>query len=157
MRETSEKQKKVRENRQQTFDRKDNSVVGEKLRSLLSQEIEMSVCLQEAQNDLTKLIQDRKDLASELVALKSEYEEFADAECDGGHSSASYAKRNKIQHEYNMDSTYISSSPNKEEENESRLNYKQALEQKIQRVEDDIECKNVQINALQQMMLESDG
>ena len=149
LRETSEKQKQVQEKRQQAFDKKDTSVQAEKLRAWITQEIEVSVGIQEAQANLNKLIQERREAAAELQALKREYEEYVD-DCGG----ATYgAKRNKIIH--NMDATYVSNG--KEDESESRRLYKNDLDLKIKRIEDDIECKNVQINEIQQMVLESDG
>ena len=107
LRETSEKQKQVQEKRQQAFDKKDTSTQGEKLRNWITQEIELGVGIQEAQANLNKLIQERREAAAELQALKREYEEYAD-ECGG----ATYgAERNKLFS--TMDATYVSSNNGK--------------------------------------------
>ena len=149
LRETSEKQKQVQEKRQQAFDKKDTSIQAEKLRAWITQEIEFSVGIQEAQANLNKLIQERREAAAELQAVKREYEEYAE-DCGG---TTYGTKRSKVV--LSMDATYVSN--NKDEESESRKLYKSELDLKIKRIEDDIECKNVQINEIQQMMLESDG
>jgi kinesin family member 4 len=91
LRETSEKLKKVQDKRQQTYDKKDTSTQSEKLRNWITQEIELVVGIQEARANLNKLLQERREAAAELEALKREYEEYAD-ECGG----ATYgAKRNR--------------------------------------------------------------
>ena len=149
LRDTSEKHKLVQEKRQQAFDRKESSFQFEKLRNLVTQEIDLSACIQESQVNLNKLINERREAAAELEALKAEFDSLNGDETLGTSYSA---KRSKIN--YNMDSTYVSG---KEEESENNKAGKQELEKKIKRIEDDIECKNVQINEIQQMVIESDG
>ncbi len=148
LRETSEKQKQVQEKRQQAFDRKDSSSQGDKLRAWVTQEIEVSAGLAEAQINLNKLIQERRESAAELAQLKKE---LSDINEDYGASSS---KRNKTVH-HNMDSTYVASRDD-DYISDAKSALKSEIEQKIERTEEDIECKNVQINEIQQMVIEGD-
>jgi kinesin family protein 4/21/27 len=158
LRDTSEKQRQVQEKRQQAFDRKDSSSQGDKLRTWVTQEIEVKAGLEEAQINLNKLIQERRDSAAELEALKREFvEEYVDDDEDvknddaaNSTKSSSRPKRNR----FNMDATYVQQQNGIA--NEERAELKRELEQKIKRVEDDIECKNLQINEIQQMVIEND-
>ncbi len=75
LRETSEK-KIVAEKRQQTLDRKENSSLGDKLRSWITQELELSVGLAEARINLNNLLAERKETAAELAKLQDELNKF---------------------------------------------------------------------------------
>ena len=150
LRETSEKQKQVQEKRQQAFERKDSSSQGDKLRAWVTQEIEVSAGLAEAQINLNKLIQERRESAAELAQLTKELADMGD-EC-----GASASKRNKPSIQHSMDSTYVASKEERGNEDDAKSSYRSELEEKIVRIEEDIECKNVQINEIQQMVIEGD-
>ena len=77
LRETADKQKLVADQRQQTFDRKDSSQLGEKLRSWITLELETSVGLAEARLNLNKLIELRKSLNAELITVTDKCERLA--------------------------------------------------------------------------------
>ena len=147
LRETSEKQKLVAEKRQQTFDRKDNSSLGERLRLLITQELELSVNLAEARINLNTLIAERKETAAELAKLQEELTRM-----DQEDKSMPPPKR-----KFDIDATYIAGAndANNTDDQESQLQRLQ-LEQQIERIKEDIECKNIQINEVQQMVIEGD-
>ena len=154
LRETSEKQKQVAEKRQQAFDRKESSQIGERLRGWMTQELELSVSLAEARINLNRLIEERKESGAELTKLAEKLEEMKSEEMGVGP-----AKRNKVS--YDMDATYIAGSradsahaSANEEEGGSSGRVK--LEQQIERLREEIECKSVQINEIQQMVIEGD-
>jgi len=149
LRETSEKQKLVAEKRQQTFERKENSSVGEKLRGWITQELELSVGLAEARINLNTLIAERKETAAELAKLQ---DDLARMEQEAKNQCMPPPKR-----KFDIDATYIagSSSNNNLEDEETELHRLQT-EQRIERIKEDIECKNLQINEIQQMVIEGD-
>jgi kinesin family protein 4/21/27 len=154
LRETSEKQKQVAEKRQQAFDRKESSQIGERLRGWMTQEIELSVGLAEARINLNRLIEERKESGAELTKLAEKLEEMKSEEMGGGGAPA---KRNKPS--YDMDATYIAGSRAVEasaNEEEGGSSGRAKLEQQIERLREEIECKNVQINEIQQMVIEGD-
>jgi len=142
LRETCEKQKQVAEKRQQAFDRKD-SAMGEKIRQWITQEIEIQVGLSEAQFTKAQLLDERKELSAELAVLQQRLGD------DGAESDEPPAKMRA-----GLDQTYVSSSNrnNGDESDESRAQ----LRDKIDNVKGEIECKSIQINEIQQMLLESD-
>ncbi len=141
LRETTEKQKQVAEKRQQAFDRKDTSTLGEKLRSWVTQEIELSVNLAEARINLNKLIEERKESAAELARLEEKMNELDD---ENGPS-----RKRKFKNEFDMG---YKQSDNADDEEMSRS----TLESRIERIKEDIECKTVQINEIQQTVIEGD-
>ena len=154
LRETAEKQKQVAEKRQQAFDRKESSALGEKLRQWISNELELSVGLAEARINLNKLIEERKESAAELARLQEKLNELNE-----DHSCGQPAvKRKYLGSE--MDSTYIANKdPEEDNLNSISSPFKSSrhqLEQRIERIKEDIECKNVQITEIQQMVLEGD-
>ena len=159
LRDTLEKQKQVAEKRQQTFDRKESSL-GEKLRAWVTQELELSVNLAEARINLNKLIEERKETAAELNKLTDKLnKEFGSAPMSDDASLMPPppvpAKRRFLGGD--MDSTYraypsADSVGASGEETESRGQ----LEQKIQQLKEEIECKTIQINDIQQMVIEGD-
>ncbi len=146
LRDTSEKQKLVAAQRQQTFDRKDGSQLGEKLRSWITNELELSVGLAEARANLAKLIEERKESGAELVCLTDKLEALGERECGGN------AKQRRV----DMDSTYMASTCDEEDGGEVKIR-KEKLEKQIERVKEEIEMKNVQINELQSMVIEGDA
>jgi kinesin family protein 4/21/27 len=151
LRETSEKQKQVAEKRQQAFDRKDSSTLGEKLRGWITQELDLSVNIAEARMNLNKLIEERKESAAELTKLEEKLNEIDD--------ELTNPPKNK-ERKFEMDSTYIAgaNTPNDIDlcDEEALVRDRQELEQRIERLKEDIECKNVQINEIQQMVIEGD-
>jgi kinesin family protein 4/21/27 len=153
LRETSEKQKIVAEKRQQTFDRKENSSLGDKLRSWITQELELSVGLAEARINLNILLAERKETAAELAKLQEELNKF---------DELMPPPKQPSKRKFDTDTTYIagssvgsSISSNCLEDDENQLNRLQ-LEQRIERIKEDIEMKSVQINEIQQMVIEGD-
>ena len=163
LRETLEKQKQVAEKRQQSFDRKESSL-GEKLRAWVTQELELSVNLAEARINLNKLIDERKESAAELAKLTEKLtKEYGSSSSDDASSMmppppAPAAKRSRFLASSDMDTTYIAypsasgDSTCTGEEVESRGQ----LEQKIEQLKEEIECKTIQINDIQQMVIEGD-
>lgn len=143
LRETTEKQKQVAEKRQQAFDRKDTSTLGEKLRSWVTQEIELSVNLAEARINLNKLIEERKESAAELARLEEKLNELHDE--NGPSRKRKFFKNNEF------DVTY-KQGDNADDDEMSRA----TLESRIERIKEDIECKTVQINEIQQTVIEGD-
>ena len=141
LRETFEKQKQVAEKRNQAFERKESSQWGEKLRQWITQEIELSVGLAEARLNLNKLIEERKDTAAELQRLTAELAQVSDDE------DAAPPKRKMFKEEDN------GATPTDEESSGSA---KKQIQTRIERLKEDIECKNVQINEIQQMVIEGD-
>jgi kinesin family protein 4/21/27 len=154
LRETAEKQKQVAEKRQQAFDRKESSALGEKLRQWISNELELSVGLAEARINLNKLIEERKESAAELARLQEKLNEINDDQSSGQPA----VKRKYLGAE--MDSTYIANKDFDEDALNSMASpcksSKHQLELRIERIKEDIECKNVQITEIQQMVLEGD-
>jgi kinesin family member 4 len=152
LRETSEKQKIVAEKRQQTFDRKENSSLGDKLRSWITQELELSVGLAEARINLNNLLAERKETAAELAKLQEELNKF---------DELMPPPQQPSKRKFDTDTTYIAgssvgnSSSNCVDDEENQLN-KLQLEQRIERIKEDIEMKSVQINEIQQMVIEGD-
>lgn len=154
LRETSEKQKLVAEKRQQTFDRKENSSLGDKLRSWITQELELSVGLAEARINLNNLLAERKETAAELAKLQEELNaKFNSSNDESMPPPASLS----IKRKFDNDATYIAGSASScgLEDEETQLNRLQ-LEQRIERIKEDIEMKSVQINEIQQMVIEGD-
>ena len=154
LRETSEKQKQVAEKRQQTFDRKENSSLGERLRVWITQELELSVGLAEARINLNTLIAERKETAAELAKLQ---DELAKMEQETKTSQSMPPPKRK----FDIDATYIAGSGggggnNTNLEDEETELQRLQIEQRIERIKEDIECKNLQINEIQQMVIEGD-
>lgn len=134
LRETLEKQKQVAEKRQQNFDRKDSSHLGEKLRNWVTQELDLSVDIAVARINLNNLIEERKESAAELKRLQEKLQELEDfANEEPG------TKRKQI-------------SNFSDEEFESPIQ----LEEKIERLKEDIEGKSLQINEIQQMVIDGE-
>ncbi len=107
----------------------------------------------EARINLNKLLEERKETAAELTKLQ-------DRLTDIGVAEEPPSKQRKC---VDMDSTYVTSNCSKELDEEagatgnspSKMNRIQ-LVQRIERIKEEIECKNVQINELQQMVIEAD-
>lgn len=153
LRETSAKQKLVATQRQQAFDRKDSSQMGEKLRSWITQELELSVGLAEARINLTKLIEERKESSADLITLTEKLEQLNE---NVGKSGSMYPPIKQRKHgNADMDSTYITSTCDEEDSEEVKKN-RNELEKRIERIKEEIEMKNVQINEIQSMVIEGD-
>jgi len=103
--------------------------------------------LAEARANLAKLIEERKESAAELVILG----ERLDALCER-ESGGAAAKQRRV----DMDSTYVASTCDEEEDGEAKKR-RGELERQIERTKEEIEMKNVQINELQSMVIEGDA
>ena len=139
--ETFENQKQVAEKRNQAFERKESSQCDVKLPEWITQEIELSVGLAEARLNLNKLIEERKDTAAELHRLTAELAQISDDE------DAAPPKRKLFKEEDN------GATPTHEETSGSA---KKQIQTRIERLKEDIECKNIQIKQIQQMLIEGD-
>lgn len=148
LRDTSAKQKIVAAQRQQTFDRKDGSQLGERLRSWITNELELSVGLAEARLNLAKLIEERKESSIELIQLTEKLDRY------GQENDVPYKQRKLGNVE--LDSTYVASTAD-EEDSEERKKKRDELAKRIERTKEEIEMKNVQINELQAMVIEGDA
>lgn len=163
LRETSEKQKQVAEKRQQAFDRKETSTAGERLRVWVTQELEYSVALAEARINLNKLIEARKESAAELARLTERFNEMVD---DDDFCKPTSSKLPKYT---DMDATYVAGSRftpsistpsmSNDQSDEYEINQltRGQIEQRIIRLKEDIECKNIQITEAQQTVIEGDN
>jgi hypothetical protein len=122
----------------------------------VSQEIDLSVNIAEARINLQKMLDERKEAASELAKLTKELADMDDLDM-----SQPLAKRPRAPQTFSLDSTYIAGaasavSPAKYEEDESKVQARLELEDRICRLNEDIECKNIQINEAQQTVIEGD-
>jgi kinesin family member 4 len=161
LRDTFEKQKQVAEKRQQAFDRKESSTLGDKLRAWISQEVELSVGLAEARINLNKLIDERKECAVELARLNDKLTELNTE--NPLMPLVPLAKRKNLESDAGntpgcMDSTYIArpAIATNMDDDEAHIN-KAHIQQRIERIAEEIEGKNVQINEIQQMVIEGDA
>ena len=152
LRDTSAKQKLVAAQRQQAFDRKDSSQMGERLRSWITQELELSVGLAEARINLAKLMDERKESGAELITLTEKLENLNENASSNIHPPP--VKQRK-QTNVDMDSTYIASTCDEEDTDGMKKN-RNELEKRIERIKEEIEMKNVQINEIQSMVIEGD-
>jgi hypothetical protein len=109
----------------------------------IANELELSVSLAEARANLAKLIDERKKSAAELVILGERLKALRDRAA---------AKQRRV----DMDSTYVVSSCDEEEDGEAKKR-RGELERQIKRNKEEIEKKNVQINELQSMVIEGDA
>lgn len=147
LRETLEKQKQVAEKRQQTFDRKDSSTTADKLRQWISQELELSVNIAEARLNLTKLMDERKESAAELARLEEKLAVLADlSDSDQGTDG----ETRHPAHKRKFGAAAAAAAVDDEFEDRAQLRAR------IERLREDIECKSIQINDIQQMVLEGD-
>jgi hypothetical protein len=119
----------------------------------ITQEIELSVSIAEAKLNLTKLIEERKESALELakceekLALDAGGSNDEDAaECDEGPPAC----KRRYLHCDGGDN-----SQDDEQENAGKSG-RARLAARIARIKEDIECKSIQINDIQQMILEGD-
>jgi hypothetical protein len=100
------------------------------------------------------LIEERKESAAELARLQENLIESNEDQLNGQPP----VKRKYLEAE--MDSTYIANKDPEDDTLNSISNpcksAKHQLEQSIERFKEDIECKNVQITEIQQMILEGD-
>lgn len=147
LRDTADKQKLVAAQRQQTFDRKDSSQLGDRLRSWITMELEASVFLAEARLNLNKLIDLRKGLNAELITLTDRYDRL-------GENSGMPPPLKNPRKNQDMDSTYVASTCDEEESDETKR--RAELEKRIERIKEEIEMKNVQINETQQILIDGD-
>jgi hypothetical protein len=124
----------------------------------ISQEVELSVDLAETRINLNKLIDERKECAAELAKLNEKIKELntenplmgplvkrKNQESDAGNTPGC------------MDSTY-SVRPAiaiHKDDDEAQMN-KAHIQQRIERVPEEIESKNVQISEIQLMVIEGD-
>jgi kinesin family protein 4/21/27 len=144
LRESSENQRQVKQKKQKAFE---SSPQGHKLRTWVTQEIEVKVAIEEAHINLNQLtfFQERRDMAAQLDELMRMSQEYADHDDNEDESDVSSSRPKRKR--YDMNVTYVQ---------QSRAELKRELELEIKRVEDQIECKNVQINEAQQMVIEND-
>jgi len=117
------------------------------LQQWITQEIEISVGLAEGRQTLTKLIEERKDLAGELTKLQDKYKELQNNSNDDEPPS-------KLDKAEAANTTYFAR-PNNLTMIESSEEIRE-LKNKIDGIKCDIECKNTQINEIQQMVIEGD-
>ena len=150
LRETLEKQKQVAEKRQQTIDRKEHSL-GDKLRQWISQELDLSVSLAEARINLNKLIEQRKETSAELSKLTDRLSKEFGADSDADVAMATSSLKRRVE-SHDMDTTYVAGSRAIESDPPSKAD--QLL--KIEQLKEEIECKTIQINDIQQMVIEGD-
>ena len=108
----------------------------------ISQEIDVSVGLAEGRSTLTKLIDERKQLACELASLQERYKDLQTS------SNDEEPPKKVIK---SLDETYFAH-PNDAVPNDEIS----ILKEKIDEIKTDIECKNTQINEIQQMVIEGD-
>lgn len=105
----------------------------------------MSVNIAEARLNLNKLTEERKESAAELARLEDKLASMAD---DSDMSiEAPAAKRNRL---------YSRATDGSENESESAPETRSQLKVRVERLREDIECKSIQINDIQQMVLEGD-
>ncbi len=113
----------------------------------------MSVSLAEGRLTLSKLIEERKELAVELARLQSKHKSL-DPHCQEASPPSKVMKR---EISYDLDTTYVANNSggpcDGTEANEDSVSY---LRQRIQHIKNEIECKNTQINEIQQMVIEGD-
>ena len=112
----------------------------------------MSVGLAEARINLNKLIEERKETAAELARLQDKLGEYAGIDEQGVQA----VKRKYLN--VDMDSTYCKPHLDIDEDcqaSPSKMSRHQ-LQQRIERIKEEIECKNIQINDIQQMVIEGD-
>jgi len=138
---TSEKQKLLATQRQQTCDRKNGIQLDN---NWIANELELSISLAEARANLAKLIDERKESDAELVILGGRLEALRERKGD-----RAAAKQRRV----DMDSTYGVSTCDVEEDGEA----KKRRGEQIKRNKEEIEKKNVQINELQSMVIEGDA
>jgi hypothetical protein len=113
----------------------------------VSQEIDLSVNIAEARINLQKMLDERKEAASELARLTKELYDLEDE------ISRPVMKRPRA---VGLDSTYIAGANNDAEEDQEKVQARLDLEDRIERLKEDIECKNIQINEAQQTVIEGD-
>ena len=113
----------------------------------ITQEIEISVGLAEGRLTLSKLIDERKDLAGELTRLQEKYRE---ANSNDDEPPSKMKRDEKI-----LDTTYLTRLNDGGNINETSDEFRD-LRDKIENIKCDIECKNTQINEIQQMVIEGD-
>jgi hypothetical protein len=112
----------------------------------------VSVGLAEGRATLTKLIDERKELAVELTRLQAKYKSLD----PHGHDVPPPSKMMRREATYNLDTTYVASNNDQYEiceSNESSLDY---LQERVNSIKNEIECKSTQINEIQQMIIEGD-
>lgn len=154
VREMVEKQKQVAEKRLQAFERKDSSLLGDKLRGWITQELDLSVNIAETRILLTQLIEERKEANSELTRLNKERNDLI--ELNNNIAKQSNNKRKLV----DMDCTYVAGGPaapsNDDQEEVERNNAIADLDSRILRLEEEIECKSIQITEIQQTVIDGD-
>ena len=96
---------------------------------------------------MAKLIEERKELAGELTKLQEKHKDLQS-------NSNEDEPPNKLNKRGEMDTTYFAR-PNNVTMIESNEEIKD-LKAKIDAIKCDIECKNTQINDIQQMVIEGD-
>ena len=146
LRESVAKQKLVANQRQQTFDRKDSSQLGDKLRSWITHELELSVGIAEARSSLTKLIEEKKQFTDDLIKATNSLQEMNKKSC-------AFPPPNK-QRKQDMNSTYIASA---HDDIDSNIETKRTeLERRIERLNEEVEMKKAQIEEIQSMVIEDE-
>lgn len=138
LRETLEKQKQVAEKRQLAFEKKDSSTSGDRLRTWITQELELSVSIAEARINLSKLLEERKENAADLARLTDKLNRLNEAENSMSRNKRKYTENDTEEGEDNNESS------------------KTELMQRIQRLNEEIECKSLQINEIQQMVIDGE-
>ncbi len=120
----------------------------------MSQEIDLSVNIAEARINLQKMLDERKEAASELARLTKELSEMDD-------EILHHQPLMKRPRAIGLDSTYIAGAASNDltsnaTEDEEMEKARHELEERIYRLKDDIDCKNIQINEAQQTVIEGD-
>ena len=125
----------------------------------------MSAGLAEARLNLNKLIEERKEAASELARLQEKHDETEHDTPLGSTAIGGSSKRKFAAAGFDnngpsaMDTTYTTSSSSADTalvSSPSQPPARLALQQRIERIKEDIECKSVQINEIQTMVIEGD-
>lgn len=119
-------------------------ILSDCLKQWITQELELSVNIAEARINLNKLIDERKESAAELARLEDKLASMSEtatgeSDLESGVDSRHPAVKRKLntqQHDDEDDRTQMRA--------------------RVDRLREDIECKSIQINDIQQMVLEGD-